>query len=49
MLNHKFLTPDFSVEQTEFSSGVSVIVNFSQQEQTVNNYNLPPKSFIIID
>jgi hypothetical protein len=31
MTNHRFLTPDRNVQQTEFANGISVTVNFSDQ------------------
>ncbi len=41
MTNHRFLTDDHSVQETEFSSGKGVIVNFGAME-----YALPEKQVI---
>ena len=35
MLSHEFLTGDFQVQRTEFSSGVTVTANFGDKEYTV--------------
>jgi len=35
MTSHRFLTPDRTVQETEFSNGCGVVVNFGDQEYAV--------------
>ncbi len=48
MTNHRFLTEDFKVEQTEFSSGHSVIVNFSDEPRQIEGKLIKAKDYLII-
>jgi hypothetical protein len=47
MTEHRFLTPDFSVEQTTFSNGRSIIVNFSKEPWKQGEREVPAKSYRI--
>jgi hypothetical protein len=47
MVNHRFLSDDFQVEQTEFSSGVSAIVNFGDDECCVEGKRIGGRSYWI--
>jgi len=44
MTNHRYLDPDFLVEQTEFSSGASIIANFSHEAFEYQGATIPPGS-----
>jgi hypothetical protein len=46
MTNHRYLTEDGQVEQTEFSSGHSVIVNFANESRTVEGRTVPAQGFL---
>jgi len=48
MTNHKFLTEDYKVEQTEFSTGDSIIVNFSDKPVTIEGTTIQAQSYSII-
>ena len=48
MVNHKFLTEDNKVEQTEFSSGDSVIVNFSNSDINIEGSLIKAKNYKIL-
>ena len=48
MVNHKFLTDDYLVQESEFSSGIKVIVNFGEKEfVTPEGDKVEPMGFII--
>ena len=47
MVNHKFLTDDLKVEQTEFSSGDSIICNFSEEAVNVGGKKVKSGGYII--
>lgn len=48
LVDHRALTPDRSVQESRFSSGWSVIVNFSEKPYTNNSGNvIPPISYRI--
>lgn len=49
MVNHRFLTEDYQVEQSEFSSGVSVVANFANEPRTVNGRTIAAGSHVILD
>ncbi len=46
MLSHQYLSEDGQVEQTEFSSGNSVIVNFSEEERRCNGIIIPAQGYV---
>jgi hypothetical protein len=48
MISHKFLTDDFTVERTDFSSGKSIIVNFGKHVVSIDDATLQPFSYRII-
>ncbi len=48
MTDHKYLD-DGLVEQTEFSSGVSVIANFAEEPRTIDGKTIGPKGYTILD
>jgi len=47
MTDHKFLTDDYAVEQTTFSNGLSITVNFSSADKTVGGIKLPAYGYVI--
>ncbi len=47
MLDHKFLTEDYKVEQTTFSSGHAITVNFSSEPAQIEGKTIPPHDYII--
>jgi len=47
MTEHHFLTPEFSVEQTVFSNGRSIIVNFSKEVWKHDSTEVEAKSYRI--
>ena len=48
MTNHQFLTPDRNVQQTTFSNGVSITVNFGETPFTIKpNRVISPLSFYV--
>jgi hypothetical protein len=49
MTNHRYLTEDGLVEQTEFSSGVSVLANFAEEPRTVEGRSVPAGAYVILD
>ena len=49
MTDHRYLTEDWLVEQTEFSSGVSVVANFADEPRTVEGRSVPAGDYIILD
>jgi hypothetical protein len=49
MTNHKFLTVDYSVEQTTFSTGHSIICNFGAKPYDFNGKTVQPRSYLILD
>ena len=49
MLSHRFLTEDFKVEETVFSSGQAVICNFSDEPRQVEGTTVPAKNYAIKD
>ncbi len=49
MTEHRFLAPDFSVEQTAFSNGRSIIVNFSKQVWKQGAVEVAANSYLVFD
>ena len=50
MTNHEFLTNDGTVQKTTFSSGMSVVVNFSEEkEYTSDSISVKPWDYTILD
>ncbi len=47
MTDHKFLTDDFAVEQTTFGNGLSIVVNFSDTDRTVDGLSVPAYGYVI--
>jgi hypothetical protein len=47
LVRHQFLTEDYLVEQSEFSSGVAVAANYAEEERTVDGITIPPVSHVI--
>ena len=48
MTAHRFLTPDLSVEQTEFASGRSAIVNYGKEPQHVAGHEVPAGGYVLL-
>jgi hypothetical protein len=48
MVTHRYLTGDELVEQTEFSSGISVMANFSDEPRSVDGKQIPAQDFIVL-
>lgn len=46
MTNHTFVTPDHHIQRTDFSSGRSVVVNFSDCDYNYQGQTVKAKSFI---
>jgi hypothetical protein len=49
MINHRYLTDDGQVEQTEFSSGVAITCNFATEPRTVDGVTIPGHGYVIRD
>jgi hypothetical protein len=49
MVDHCYLTDDFLVEQTEWSSGPAVAVNFSDEDRTVDGVQVPARGYVVRD
>lgn len=49
MTDHKVLSEDGQVEQTVFSSGRSIIVNFSEEEREADGCTIPAEDYILLD
>jgi hypothetical protein len=47
MQNHRFLTEDFAVEETQFSDGSAIIANFAPEPRTVDGITIPAGDFHI--
>jgi hypothetical protein len=47
MTDHRFLTDDNAVEQTTFTNGEQITVNFSRQERKINGVSIPGHSYVI--
>ena len=47
MDNHRFLSEDFTIEQTEYSTGDSIICNFSNQPVTIDQNTIEAGGFLI--
>jgi hypothetical protein len=48
MLDHKFLTPDRSVQQTKFADGTTVTVNFGDADfGAAGGETIPPRHFTV--
>jgi hypothetical protein len=48
MLSHEFMTDDFKVEKTTFSSGHSIICNFSEEDRVVDGIAVGAGDFKIL-
>ena len=49
MVDHEFLTDDYLVEKTTFSSGVNIIVNLGHVAYRGDGYVIPGRGWRIID
>jgi hypothetical protein len=51
MLSHKFISDDRSVQETEFTGDIRIVVNFGEKTYTLKNteYNLPAKGFVVFE
>ena len=49
MTNHRYLTEDCLLEQTEFSSGVAVQVNFANEPRIHEGMTIPARSYHILE
>ncbi len=47
MTNHEYLSEDGYVEKTEFSSGHSIIVNFSDEDRVIDGKTIKAQGFLI--
>ncbi len=47
MTNHRYLTEDLLVEQTEFSTGEAIIANFAPEPRQVDGVTIPSGGYII--
>jgi hypothetical protein len=47
MNDHRYLTDDYMVQQTQFEDGTEVMVNFGIKSYQIGDMNIPPKGFII--
>lgn len=48
MFDHRFLTSDFSLEQTFFSNGQSILVNFANEPQSYAGMHIPAHGYRIL-
>jgi hypothetical protein len=46
-LNHRFLSEDFAVEETQFSNGSAIIANFAPEPRTVEGITIAARGFHI--
>ena len=49
MTSHKFLAADYSVEQTTFSTGDSIVCNFGDKPYDYHGKAVSPKSYLIVN
>jgi len=49
MVNHKYLNSEGTIEQTEFSSGLSVIANFTDESVTFDGKTIGAQDYVILD
>jgi hypothetical protein len=49
MTEHRFLSEDAAVEETRFSNGRSIIVNFSRELWSKGNLEVPAQGYKIVD
>jgi len=49
MRNHEYLTDDFLVEKTEFSSGSAIVANFSAEARAADGVTVPAGGYVILD
>ena len=49
LTNHRFLTEDFSVEETAFSTGDSIICNFGEKPFSYNGKTVKARNYLILD
>jgi len=47
LVNHRFLTDDFQVEQTQFSNGLVFTANFAGEPRTVEGKTIPAGDYLI--
>lgn len=47
MVNHRFLTQDNTLEETCFSNGQSMVVNFANEPQSYEDFTVPPHGYRI--
>ena len=48
MTNHRFLSEDFLVESTEFSSGAAIIVNYAKRAPQVEGKTVEGGGYLIL-
>ncbi len=49
MLSHRFVTDDHKVQESVFSSGKKVIVNFGSESYSFNGHSIEAKGFLIVE
>lgn len=49
MLSHRYLTDDGQVEETVFSSGAAITINFADEPRTVDGLLIPGQGYVIRD
>jgi hypothetical protein len=49
MTSHRFLSDDYNVEETSFSTGDRIICNFSPEPFVVEGKTIKPKSYLILN
>jgi len=49
MLTHRYVCEDAMVEQTEFSTGVSVLANFAHEPRQVFGREIPAQDYLILE
>jgi hypothetical protein len=48
MVSHRFVSPDHKVQESVFSSGKKVVVNFGDSEVLLEGKSIKPKDFLIL-
>jgi hypothetical protein len=48
MVSHRFVSPDHKVQESVFSSGKKVVVNFGDSEVLLEGKSIKPKGFLIL-
>ena len=48
LVSHRFITPDHKVQESVFSSGNKIVVNFGDSDYSFGGKNIKAKGFLIL-